>query len=87
MLIVAIIAATVVLLARILVNRHPSQAVAPAELRQIEERLARIERAVDTIAVETERISEGQRFVTKIMADRGAGQLSAPSPGPDRVGT
>jgi hypothetical protein len=34
------------------------------------ERLERIERAVDAIAVEVERISEGQRFVTQIMSDR-----------------
>jgi hypothetical protein len=33
-------------------------------------RLERIERAVDTIAIEVERISEGQRFVTKLLAGR-----------------
>jgi len=32
-------------------------------------RLERIEQAVDAIAVEVERISEGQRFTTKIMAE------------------
>ncbi len=35
----------------------------------LEERLARIEQAVDAIAVEVERISEGQRFTTKLLAD------------------
>jgi len=35
-------------------------------------RLERIEHAVDTIAVEIERISEGQRFVTKLLAGRPA---------------
>jgi cell division septum initiation protein DivIVA len=39
---------------------------APAEDR---ERLMRLEQAVDTIAVEVERISEGQRFVTQLLAD------------------
>jgi len=34
-------------------------------------RLERIEQAVDTIAIEVERISEGQRFVTKLLAERG----------------
>jgi hypothetical protein len=34
-------------------------------------RLERIERAVESVAVEVERISEGQRFVTKVLADRG----------------
>jgi hypothetical protein len=34
-------------------------------------RLERIERAVESIAIEVERISEGQRFVTRVLADRG----------------
>ncbi|MBL8997809.1 MAG: hypothetical protein KJZ74_10090 [Gemmatimonadales bacterium] len=33
------------------------------------ERLGRLETAVDSIAVEVERISEGQRFVTKLLAE------------------
>jgi hypothetical protein len=33
----------------------------------------RLERAVDAIALEVERISEGQRFVTRLLAE-GAGQ-------------
>ncbi len=35
-----------------------------------DERLARIEHAVEAMAVEIERISEGQRFVTRLLADR-----------------
>ncbi len=34
----------------------------------VADRIARIENAVDTIALEVERISEGQRFVTKLMS-------------------
>lgn len=34
-------------------------------------RLERIENAVDTIALEVERISEGQRFLTRVLADSG----------------
>ena len=37
---------------------------------QTAERLARIEAAVESIAVEVERISEGQRFTTKLLAER-----------------
>jgi cell division septum initiation protein DivIVA len=41
------------------------------------ERMMRLEQAVDTIAVEVERISEGQRFVTQLLADgRDARQLA-----------
>jgi hypothetical protein len=33
-------------------------------------RIERIEQAVDSIAIEMERVSEGQRFVTKLLSDR-----------------
>ena len=36
----------------------------------LEARLSRIEDAVETIAVEVERMGEGQRFVTKLLAER-----------------
>ena len=43
-------------------------------------RLERMEQAIDSIAIEVERISEGQRFTTKLLAERvpAAGSLSAP---------
>jgi hypothetical protein len=40
----------------------------PAEVNA---RLERLEAGVDTIAIEIERISEGQRFVTKVLAGEG----------------
>lgn len=43
---------------------------APMPLDQISPRFNRLEQAVDAIAIEVERIAEGQRFVTKIMAER-----------------
>ena len=59
---------------------------APAESA---ERMERLERAIDSIAVEVERISENQRFVTKLLAERGerapAGAL--PQPGQMPGGT
>jgi hypothetical protein len=48
-------------------------------------RLDRIEQAVDTIAIEVERISEGQRFVTKIMAERASPANSNDSPAAAQV--
>lgn len=41
-------------------------------------RLSRLEQAVDAIAVEVERISEGQRFTTKLLSEqaRQSGKLS-----------
>lgn len=38
------------------------------ELR--DDRLARLEQAVESIAIEVERISEGQRFTTRLLAER-----------------
>ncbi len=44
-------------------------------------RMEHLEQAVDAIAVELERVGEGQRFVTKLLADR----ASARSPQPGTV--
>jgi hypothetical protein len=46
-----------------------------------EARLARIEQAVDAIALEVERISEGQRFTTKLLSDHNQ-MLPKPAPRP-----
>lgn len=43
---------------------------APAVSGESAQRLERLEHAVDAIAIEIERVAEGQRFVTKIMAER-----------------
>ena len=44
---------------------------APASLSRVDtERLTRLENSVDTIAVEVERISESQRYLTKLLAER-----------------
>jgi hypothetical protein len=37
-----------------------------------DDRMTRLEQAVEAIALEVERISEGQRFTTKLLADRAA---------------
>ena len=55
----------------------------PAVFTETAERLERLESSVDAIAIEIERISEGQRFVTKLLSESqpapqlGAGQRSA----------
>lgn len=45
---------------------------------EVTSRLERIEQAVDAIAIEVERISEGQRFTTKLLTER-ASEASRPS--------
>ena len=44
------------------------------------ERLARMEQAIDSIAIEIERVSEGQRFVTRLMSDRQPAALGSGQP-------
>lgn len=41
------------------------------------ERMHRLEQAVDTIAVEVERVTEGQRFMTRVITERGLGTGAA----------
>ena len=65
-------------MARRLDRRDPP---ASPSLTKIEERLGRLEAGVDVIAVEVERISEGQRFTTKLLAERSGMAASAPPSG------
>jgi hypothetical protein len=53
-------------------EKMASLGASPATNPVLEARLARIEEAVETIAVEVERMGEGQRFVTKLLAERAA---------------
>ena len=56
-----------------LVNRSAAtQGALPS--RDTTDRLQRIEAAVETMSVEVERISEGQRFVTKVLSERSSAQ-------------
>ncbi|HEU5184082.1 MAG TPA: hypothetical protein VFU01_05920 [Gemmatimonadaceae bacterium] len=49
-------------------ERH--DAASPASLAKIDERLSRLEAGIDSIAIEVERISEGQRFTAKLLSER-----------------
>jgi len=68
--------------ARTLWKRAAKPALPPAALTETAQRLERLESSIDAIAVEIERISEGQRFVTKLLSEGqavpslGAGQRS-----------
>lgn len=64
-----------VAMARRIWKRTVTPPVRPASTED-SQRLLRLEQAVDTIAVEVERISEGQRFVAQLLAD-GARQARA----------
>ena len=73
--------------ARILWNRTTPRLPAA---RVDDDRFHRLEEAVDTIAVEIERISEAQRFAAKLLLDRGADAAQSNLPAskiPERIVT
>jgi ribosomal protein S13 len=41
-----------------------------AGIARLEERLERMEQAIDAMATEVERVSEGQRFTSRLLAER-----------------
>lgn len=57
-------------LARALASRIAAPAPRALLPSQLAERLDRIERAVEAVSVEVERIGEGQRFTTQLLAGR-----------------
>lgn len=52
--------------------KRSSRPVLPPGSAESAQRLARMEQSVDAIAVEVERISEGQRFVTRLLSEKAA---------------
>ena len=59
-------------IARAFATRISRGPVTPTIPHDVAARLERMEQAIDSIAVEVERISEGQRFTTKLLAERTA---------------
>jgi hypothetical protein len=62
-------------MARNMWRRGSRQPVAPQSHESVQ-RMERLEQAVDAIAIEVERISEGQRFVTRLLTEGSAPALS-----------
>jgi hypothetical protein len=68
-------------ISRLLWKRSTLPPRAVAITSETAQRLERMEQAMDAIAVEVERVSEGQRFVTRILTDgRSAAMLSVGQP-------
>jgi Na+-transporting methylmalonyl-CoA/oxaloacetate decarboxylase gamma subunit len=68
------------------IDRSKPRASVPSELTS---QLAQLSQAVDAIAVEVERISEGQRFTTRLLSEQQrnqSGTLLSPTVGGDRPG-
>jgi FtsZ-interacting cell division protein ZipA len=60
----------VVAIVALIVRSRNRPAIGNSELAKLNERLARMEQAIDAMAVETERISEGQRFTTRLLSEK-----------------
>lgn len=64
-----VLAPIAISMARLLWRRANLPKAVPSFDRENAERLQRLESAVDSIAIEMERVSEGQRFVTKLLSE------------------
>ena len=62
---------------RALAGRMERESASPRSAPETLDRLERMEHAIDAMSIEVERISEGQRFTTKLLSARIAG--AAPS--------
>lgn len=71
-LVTAMGCATGIIITMLKYRRHKElpQGDLQRRLDDVSERLNRIETAVDSTALEVERISEGQRFTTRLLAER-----------------
>ena len=64
-------------IARAIARRIDRDAAAPRLPTEVMARLERMETAIDAIAVEVERIAEGQRFTTRLLSERSGAALPA----------
>jgi hypothetical protein len=77
------IAATIIgfPVARAFARRLEREPLQPSVPLDVTARLERMEQALDSIAIEVERISEGQRFTTKLLSEKSvAPNMGLPRP-------
>ena len=67
---VFVFAPMTIALSRFIWRRASAPPKQPAMDHATQQRLDQLQQSVDTIAIEVERISEGQRFVTKLLKDQ-----------------
>ena|SRR6476620_8091454 len=72
----AIILAIGVPMARAYARKMDAQSKNPSVPLEVTSRLERMEQAIEAVAIEVERISEGQRFTTRLLSEgRSAGAI------------
>jgi hypothetical protein len=80
---VFVLAPLAIAMARLIWRRAAAQERPPLADHASQRQLAQMQQSIDAIAIEVERISESQRYVTKLMTDRSIGAGAAE---PVRVG-
>ncbi|MDP1857112.1 MAG: hypothetical protein Q8K82_00495 [Gemmatimonadaceae bacterium] len=65
-----IVTSIIATIGKIFARRRDGGSLGDDSTARLDERLARIEQAIDAMALEMERVSEGQRFATKLLSDR-----------------
>src|SRR5438270_13783884 len=82
----AIICSIGIPVARAYARRMDDESKNPRVPPEVTSRLERIEQSLDAVAVEVERISEGQRFTTKLLSEgKSGGALPSMEPARDRA--
>jgi hypothetical protein len=81
--IVAIVAGSAHRLIKMWLQRSERSSIPESNLKEIRDGLGQLQQAVDAIAIEVERLSEGQRFTTKLLADGARGIAPIPAEAPD----
>ena len=61
---------TIVTVARLIANRH--RGGSSQDVAAFEERIARLEHAVEALTVDSNRLIDGQRFMSQLLAERPA---------------
>ena len=79
--IVAIVIAIGLPLARAYARKMDAESRNPRLPPEVTDRLERMEHALDSIAIEVERITEGQRFTTKLLSEGRDAADRIPVPG------
>ncbi len=60
-----------------LTRRQAPPPIPHEQLENIEMRLVQLQQAIDDVAIEVERVAEGQRFTAKLLAERSGGSGEA----------
>lgn len=77
--VMSIILAIGIPIAKAYARRMDAESRSPRIPPEVAERLERMEQALDSVAIEVERISEGQRFTTKLLSEAVGGRQLGPA--------